>query len=87
MTKFIIGVDAFSDPESNDEKEFVTHTQFPKFIAEIIFIESSDKMGFKLDSLKLLWNEACDKNELDLALADAESAILYYTKKSMELDV
>lgn len=87
MTKFIIGVDAFSDPESSDEKEFVTHAEFPKFIAEIIFVESSDKLGFKLDSLKLLWNEACDKRELDVALADAEKAILYYTKKSMELDL
>ncbi len=87
MTKFIIGVDAFSDPDSSDEKEFVTHTQFPKFVAEIIFVESMDKLGFKLDSLKLLWNEACDKNELDLALGDASSAILYYTKKSMELEL
>lgn len=87
MTKFIIGVDAFSDPESSDEKEFVTHTQFPKFIAEIIFVESPDKLGFKLDSLKLLWNEACDKKELDLALSEASSAILYYTKKSMELEL
>lgn len=87
MTKFIIGVDAFSDPESSDEKEFITHTQFPKFVAEIIFIESADKLGFKLDSLKLLWNEPCSANELDLALADAEKAILYYTKKSMELEL
>lgn len=87
MTKFIIGVDAFSDPESSDEKEFITHTQYPKFIAEIIFVESSDNLGFQMESLTMLWNEPCEKKDLSQAIADAEKAILFYTKKSMELEI
>ena len=87
MTKFIIGVDAFSDPESSEEVEFITHTQQPKFIAEIIFVESQNKVGFKMDSLKIIWNEPCEKKQLALAMVEAEKAIEFYTKKSMELDL
>lgn len=87
MAKFIIGVDAFSDPESNEEKEYITHTQFPQFIAEIVFVESADKLGFKIDSLKIIWNQECEKSQLTQALEDAEKAIVYYTKKSMEMDI
>ena len=85
MAKFIIGVDAFSNPEEHEE-EFITHTEFPKFIAEIIFSESSDLAGFKFDSLKMLWNEDCEKKELTAALADAKNAVEYYTKQSLLME-
>lgn len=84
MTKFIIGVDAFSDPNAQ-EKEFITHTQFPKFFAEIIFVESQDQIGFSLDSLKVIWNEKCEKKDLDLAIKDARKAVEFYTEKTMSL--
>lgn len=87
MVKFIIGVDAFSDPESSDEKEYITHTEYPRFIAEIFFVESKDKQGFKLDSINLLWSEVCEKNVLSAAMGEAEKAILFYTKKSMEMEI
>ncbi len=87
MAKFIIGVDAFSDPEGEGEQEFITHTEHPKFIAEIIFVETNDKLGFKFDSLKVLWKDDCKERELSLALSEAEKAIAFYTKKSMELDI
>lgn len=45
MAKFIIGVDAFSDPESSEKKE------------------------------------------LNSAVTEAEKAVIYYTKKSMEMEI
>lgn len=85
MTKFIIGVDAFSDPNSSGEKEFITHTQFPKFIAEIIFVETQNQIGFSLDSIKMIWNEKCEKKDLDMAIKDARKAVEFYTEKTMSL--
>lgn len=86
MAKFIIGCDAFSDPDSLEEKEFVTHTEFPRFVAEIIFVESDDDYGFTLETLNVIWNEPCDKRELDNALAAAGKAIAFYTEKTMGLE-
>lgn len=86
MSKFIIGIDAFSDPENLEEKEYITHTEFPRFIAEIIFIESDSLFGFSLESLNLIWNENCEKNDLTTALTLAEKAIAFYTEKTMTLE-
>lgn len=86
MAKFIIGVDAFSDPEGLED-EFITHTEYPRFIGEIIFVEAQELAGFKFDSIKILWNEACDKADLNKALADAKTAIKFYTEKSLLLEV
>ncbi len=87
MAKFIIGIDAYSDPESSQEREFITHTGYPKFVAEIIFIETQNKMGFTVDTLKLLWSEPCDKNDFGLAMSEAKKAIEYYTEKSMSIEI
>lgn len=84
MAKFIIGIDAFSNPEELEE-EFITHTEFPKFIAEIVFAESFDKLGFRMESLDIIWNEPCEKEELATAMKEAKEAIEFYTAKSMEL--
>lgn len=85
MTKFIIGVNAFSDPEGLEE-EFITHTEYPRFIAEIIFMETQDKLGFKMESLDIIWNEPCNKEELAAAMKEAKKAVEYYTARSMELE-
>ena len=85
MTKFIIGVDAFSNPEALED-EFITHTQYPKFIAEIIFTESHDLIGFKLDSIKIIWNEPCEETVLAAAITEAKTAIQFYTEKTMLLE-
>jgi hypothetical protein len=84
--KFIIGIDAFSNPDNLEEREYITHTQTPKFVAEIIFEESDADFGFSLDSLNIIWSEPCDKQVLDAALKDAEKAIEYYTEQTMMLD-
>ncbi len=86
MAKFIIGCDAFSDPDSLEEKEFITHTEFPRFIAEIIFVESDDEFGFILETLNVIWSEPCEKNQLDNALAQAGKAVAYYTEQTMALE-
>lgn len=86
MVKFIIGTDAFSDPDSLEESEFITHTEFPRFMAEIIFIESDDDYGFTVETLNVLWQEPCEKRDLDTAIAAARKAIDYYTEKSMALE-
>ncbi len=86
MAKFIIGIDAFSDPDNLEEKEFVTHTEFPRFIAEIFFVESDGIFGFALDTINIIWNEPCDKNVLDAAVTAAGKAIEFYTEKTMTLE-
>lgn len=86
QAKFIIGIDAFSNPDNLEEKEYITHTQTPKFIAEIIFEESDSDFGFSLESLDIIWSEACDKSVLDATLKEAEIAIQYYTEQTMMLD-
>ena len=86
MAKFIIGIDAFSDPENLEEKEFITHTEHPRFVAEIIFVESDSDYGFSLDDLNIIWNEPCDQKVLDSALLEAEKAVDFYTDKTMALE-
>lgn len=85
MAKFIIGVDAFSNPESHED-EFITHTEHPKFIAEIIFAESHDLAGFKFDSLNMIWSEPCEKTELAAAVKEAKAAVEYYTQQSLLME-
>ena len=53
MAKFIIGVDAFSDPEALED-EFITHTEYPRFVGEIVFVEARELAGFKFDSIKVI---------------------------------
>ena len=86
MAKFIIGIDAFSDPDSLEEKEFITHSEFPRFIAEIIFVESDADSGFSVESLNMLWNEACENKDLVTAKKAALEAIDFYTEKTMSLE-
>ncbi len=85
MAKFIIGVDAFSDPEALED-EFITHTEYPRFVGEIVFVEARELAGFKFDSIKVIWNEKCEKAELNEVLAEAQAAIKFYTEKSLLLE-
>lgn len=85
MAKFIIGVDAFSDPEALED-EFITHTEYPRFVGEIIFVEARELAGFKFDSINVLWNEKCEKADLEEALQEAQGAVKFYTEKSLLLE-
>lgn len=86
MAKFIIGVDAFSDPEALED-EFITHTEYPRFVGEIVFVEAQELAGFKFDSINVIWNEKCEKADLAEAVREAQDAVKFYTQKSLLLDV